>query len=165
MYQVGQKVFYGSHGVCSVLDIETKTVDRKPVRYFALAPLDHPDARYYIPTENPTALAKISPLMERRELEAIFAGTMDQSIWISDENRRKQRYRELISSGDRRSLFAMIYALNQHRKQQEEQGRKFHLCDENFLRDAQKLICSEVAEVMNMSNAEADAYISTWLDK
>ena len=165
MYQVGQKVFYGSHGVCAVLDIETKIVDRKPVRYFALAPLDHPDARYYIPTENPTALSKISPLMERKELEDLFAGPIDQSIWVNDENRRKQCYRQLISSGDRRSLIAMIYALNLHRKQQEEQGRKFHLCDENFLRDAQKLICSEVAEVLNMSNLEAYAYISSWLDK
>lgn len=165
MYQVGQKVFYGSHGVCALLDVETKTVDRKQVCYYALAPLDHPEARYYIPTENPAALAKISPLMDREELEAVFNEPMDQSIWIPEENHRKQRYRELISSGDRRSLIAMVYALHQHKKQQEQQGRKFHLCDENFLRDAQKLISSEVAEVLNMSNGEAEAYIVAWLNK
>ncbi len=165
MYQVGQKVFYGSHGVCVLLDVETKTVDRKQVRYYALAPLDHPEARYYIPTENPAALAKISPLMDREGLEALFKGPIDQGVWVAEENHRKQRYRELISSGDRRSLIAMVYALYLHKKQQEEQGRKFHLCDENFLRDAQKLISSEVAEVLNMSSVEADAYISAWLNK
>ena len=165
MYQVGQKVFYGSHGVCTLLAVETKIVDRKQVSYYALAPVEHPDARYYIPTQNPAALAKLSPLMEPAELKAVFTGPMDLSVWVADENRRKQRYRELISSGDRRSLIAMVYALYEHKKQQEEQGRKFHLCDENFLRDAQKLISMEVAVVLDLSVSEAEACVSNWLNK
>ncbi len=161
MYQVGQKVVYGIHGVCAIVEIETKTIDRKKISYFVLEPLEQPGARYYIPKENPVTLKKISPLLSREELDALLAEcSMSDNSWIADENHRKLHYRELIGSGDRRALVIMVHTLHLHKKQQEAQGRKFHLCDENFLRDAEKLLCSEFSLVLGLSREDTAKYLS-----
>ena len=53
MYQLGQKIVYGSHGVCNIVDLEDKKVDGKMICYFVLEPADHPGTRYYLPAANP----------------------------------------------------------------------------------------------------------------
>lgn len=160
MYQTGQQVVYGIHGVCQITDIELKLIDRKKIPYYVLEPLDQPGARYYVPTEKPAAVAKMSPLLTASELDALLAEReASGKAWVSDENQRKLRYRELISSGDRNALLAMVCALYSHKKQQAEMGKKFHLCDENFLRDAEKLLASEIAVVLAMTPEQAIRYL------
>lgn len=160
MYQVGERVVYGIHGVCEITDVEIKTVDRKKISYFVLEPVEQPGARYYIPMENPTALAKLSPMLTADELNALLSSCdASESSWIADENQRKLRYRELVSGGDRRALVVMVHTLHLHKIRQEEQGKKFHLCDENFLRDAEKLLCSEFSLVLNLTKEETVEYL------
>lgn len=162
--QVGSQVVYGIHGVCSIIDIEIRTVDRKKVEYFVLAPNEQPSARFYVPMRNEAALSKLRPLLTKDELEALLSNTdVSAASWIPDENRRKQKYRELINSADRAALISMIRILRCHKEEQLAAGRKFHLCDENFLRDAQKLLSSEFSLVLGISQAEVDAYIENHL--
>lgn len=160
MLQEGTQVVYGIHGVCTIVDVETKSVNRKKVEYFVLEPKEQPGARYYVPTHNPAALAKLRPLLSAEELETLLASESTRRIsWIADENLRKQKYRELINSADRAALISMIRALYRHRQEQLEAGRKFHQCDENFLRDAQKLLCSEFSLVLGIPQSEVSGYI------
>lgn len=160
MLQKGTQAVYGIHGVCTIVDVETKSVDRKKVEYFVLEPKEQPGARYYVPTHNPAALAKLRPLLSAEELETLLASESTRRIsWIADENLRKQKYRELINSADRAALISMIRALYRHKQEQLEAGRKFHQCDENFLRDAQKLLCSEFSLVLGIPQSEVSGYI------
>lgn len=160
MYQVGQQVVYGVHGVCRIIDIEIKTADRQKIPYFVLEPLNQPGARYYIPKEKPAALAKLNPLLTRQQAEELLA-TCNASCteWIPEENQRKLRYRDLLSGSDRRALLVMVHTLHQHRIRQAELGKKFHLCDEAFLRDAQKLLCAEFSLVLDMSEDAVAEYL------
>ncbi|MBQ6831984.1 MAG: hypothetical protein IJO28_05050 [Oscillospiraceae bacterium] len=160
LYQVGEKVVYGIHGVCVIVDLEIKTLDRQKVQYYVLEPVDQPGARYYIPTQKPAAVAKLSPVLSREALNNMLANrTIPEGTWISDENQRKQKYRELISSTDRAAILAMVRALHIHKDQQAALGKKFHLCDEGFLRDAEKLLCSEFSMVLGISPQEIADYI------
>lgn len=166
MFQVGDQVVYGSHGVCSIVNVEQRVIDRKRINYFALEPLHQPGARYFVPSENPVALSKLRHLITRQELDQLLqSAEIRESCWISDENQRKQRYRELITSSDRVSLLRMINTLHQHKKKQQEAGRKFHLCDENFLHDAEKLLTAEFSLVLGIDPSEVEGYILTALDK
>lgn len=160
MLQVGTQVVYGIHGVCSIIDVEIKSVDRKRVEFFVLEPNEQRGTRFYVPTHNQAALAKLRPVLTPKELEALLASEdAHRACWIADENQRKQKYRELINSGDRAALISMIRSLHQHKQAQLEAGRKFHLCDENFLRDAKKLLNSEFSLVLGVPQAEVGAYI------
>ena len=166
MLQLGSLVVYGIHGVCVIADIEQRTIDRKNVEYFVLTPKDQPQARFYVPTQNQVALSKLLPLLTREDLEALFASEDTyKEYWIPNENLRKQRYKEMINGSDRAMLISMIQTLHKHKESQLAAGRKFHLCDENFLRDAQKRLASEFSVVLGIPQAEVADYIASKLQK
>lgn len=160
MFCHGDLVVYGIHGVCRIIDIEKRDVNRKKVEYYVLVPLSQAQARFYVPTGNENAVSKLRPILSREELDDLLhSEKVNQQLWISDENARKQYYRTLINSGDRASLIQMVKVLHKHKQHQQEQGRKFHLSDENFLRDAEKLLGSEFALILDIPNDEVLRYI------
>lgn len=166
VFQLGDQAVYGIHGVCAIVDVEQRVVDRKKVEYYVLEPKDQPGARFYVPTHNQLAMSKLRPLLSRQELEELLRSEEAQrDTWIPDENQRKQKYRELINSGDRAALICMIRSLHAHKAAQMAAGRKFHLCDENFLRDAQKLLNSEFSLILGIQQDQLNDYIRTQLER
>lgn len=164
MYQTGDRVVYGAHGVCGVVQLEERIVDRKKVIYLVLEPLGQEGSRYLVPTHNAMAMSKVRPMLTREELLSLLHSQQVRSDhWIRDENQRKQTYRELISSGDRAELLGMIHSLYRHKQTQTATGRKVHLCDENFLRDAEKLLIGEVAMVMDLEQDQARQFLRNTL--
>lgn len=164
MYQIGDQVVYGVHGVCKVVDQEERVIDRKKVIYLALEPIGQAGSRYFVPTHNAAAMAKVRNMLSREELEVMMESEeVLADGWIRDENQRKQTYRELIGSGDRVRLLQMVRTLYRHRKAQSAAGKKCHLCDENFLRDAEKLLIGEFSIVLNMDQEQAKHYIRSKL--
>lgn len=160
MYQIGDWVVYGIHGVCHVIGTEKQLVNRKRVQFLVLEPLTQSESRFYLPVENPAAMAKLKAVLSKNQLsELLTSDLIREDAWIQDENQRKQRYRELIGSGDRVSLMKMVRSLYRYKDSQAVAGRKFHQSDENFLRDAEKLLASEIALVMELSPEEAKEHL------
>lgn len=151
---------YAGHGVCQILDLEIKTVDRKKIEYFVLEPIEQPGTRYFVPTQNQVAVAKMQPVLTKAEIDDLLSAVNQVAIsWINDENQRKQRYRELLTCGDRAALICMMREAYKHKIEQLAAGRKFHLCDENFLRDAERLLNSEFSLVLCIENKDVGEYI------
>lgn len=160
VYKKGDRVIYGIHGVCNILDIEIRKVDRNKIEYYVLEPVEQLGSRYFVPTQNQVAVSKLRPILTRQELDVLLTSEQtNQDTWISDENQRKQRYRELINSSDRSALIAMVRTLHRQRSSQIAAGKKFHLCDDNFLKDAEKLLGTEFALVLGISPSEVGEYI------
>ena len=151
MYEIGNQVLYGIHGICTVTAIERMRFGKEKAKYYCLEPVEQPGARFYVPVENAAAVSKLRRLLSREELlELLHSEEVRNYPWIADENQRKLRFRELIGSGDRAQLMGMIGTLHRHKKAQLEAGRKFHQSDENFLHDAQKLLNAEFALVFGL---------------
>lgn len=160
MYQIGDWVVYGIHGVCRIIGTEKQLVNRKRTQFFVLSPLSNAESRFFLPVDNPAALAKLKAVISREELTALLASdSARQYVWIQEENRRRQHYRDLLNSGDRIGLMQMISSLYRYKEEQLASGRKFHQSDDNFLRDAEKLLASEIALVMQLPQDEARAYL------
>lgn len=160
MYQVGNQVVYGAHGVCRVVDQEERIVDRKRVTYLVLEPVGQEGSRFLVPTHNASAMSKVKHILTKEMLEAMLGSEeVRANGWIQDENQRKQTYRELLASGDRAKLMQMVRTLHRHKEEQAAAGRKVHMCDDNFLRDAEKLLLSEVSVVMELDQEQAKKYI------
>ena len=152
MFHIGQKVIYGVHGVCEIIAVDVQRINRKNIEYFVLTSVDQPGSRFYIPTHNETALMKLRPLLTKEQIESILLTQQGgDDLWIADENKRKQHYKELICSGDRAALVGMVRCIYKHRKQQEAEGRKIHLSDEDFLKEAEKLLCAEFSIILGIS--------------
>lgn len=160
MYQIGECVVYGIHGVCRVVGTEKQLVGRKRVEYLVLEPLGQTESRYFIPAASEVAMAKLRPVLQQETLrELMESDSIREDCWISDENARKQYYRELIGSGDRVAQLRMVTTLYRYRSAQYAAGKKFHQCDENFLRDAEKLLTSEICLVFEMDQDAALKYL------
>jgi RNA polymerase-interacting CarD/CdnL/TRCF family regulator len=105
-------------------------------------------------------MAKLRPVLTQPELEALMASEDVRRYSLTgEESLRKQLYRDLIGSGDRSTLLRMVYSLYRYRDEQTAAGRKFHQCDENFLHDAERLLCSEISLVLNLDAEQARAYL------
>ena len=165
MYQSGDWVMYGIHGVCRVIGTEKQLVNRKRTEFLVLQPTSGSESRFYLPTGNPTAMSKLKNVLSPEELREMLASEqIREDCWIREENLRKQRYRDLISSADRIAILQMVYALYRYKDAQAAAGKKFHQCDDNFLRDAEKLLISEISLVLEMSREEAKAYLRSQLN-
>ena len=164
MYQTGDKVLYGMHGVCTVVELENRVMDGKQVVYLVLEPTGQSGSRFLVPTHNAAAMAKVRPVLSAEALEELLSSdSIREDAWVRDEGQRKQLYRELISSCDRHRLARMICSLYRYRKAQTAAGKKFHMCDENFLRDAEKILAGEIASTLEIPSTEAIKYLRSKL--
>ena len=164
MYQVGDRLLYGLHGVCLVIDLEEQMVDKTKRTYLVLEPLGQPGAKYLVPTHNAAAMAKLSPILTPQALKALLQSRQIRGgCWISDENQRKQHYRTLVGSTDRTALLTMLCALYRHKNDLAALGRRLHVCDENFLRDAEKTLTGEISAVLSLDPADARDYLRSEL--
>lgn len=160
LLQVGDRVVYGIHGVCGIVDTQQRIIDRKKAEYYVLEPLDQPGSRFFVPMHNEAALSKMRPLLTVQQLEELLRSPRTQEdVWIADENKRKQQYRAMINTGDRATLICMVRCLNTHKNTQLAAGRKFHQSDEIFLKDAQKILTSEFSLVLNIPASDVAQYI------
>lgn len=165
-FQCGDRVVYGIHGVCQIVGIETKTVDRKAVEYYVLQPCGQTEAIYYVPVHNQAAVSKMRKMLTAAELNALLdSDEILADCWITEENLRKERYRKLIAHADCAELIGMIRSLHLHKQRQLEAGKKFHICDENFLKDAQRLISAEVSQILEIEPKQVESYIRSRLEK
>lgn len=160
MYQVGERLMYGLHGVCRVVREEQRRVDGRTLTYLTLEPVGQRGACFLVPTQNAVAMARLRPLPARDVMEQLLHEGPDlPDAWIPEESLRKQRYREYITGAEEEKLIRMVCALYRHRERQRSAGKKCHVSDENFLRDAEKLLCGEVAAVMGLEEDQARSLI------
>ena len=80
-------------------------------------------------------------------------------IWIENENQRKEAYREIIARGDRTELVKMIKTLYLHQQQRQAIGKKLHIADERFFKEAEKMLYDEFALVLNIKQEEVLPFI------
>lgn len=164
MFRVGDRVMYGIQGVCEIVEVASQKIGQNLVECYVLVPVDQPASRYFIPLQNKLAVSKLRPMISREKLEAlVHSPNALADAWIEDEKQRKQAYRELISSGDCVALLRMVHGLLLYKSQQEASGKRLHISDENFLRDAQRLLSVEFSQVLGTSRDSAIDYITNAL--
>ena len=81
------------------------------------------------------------------------------TMWIEDETERKARYKEILAGGDRVQLIQMIKALYFHQEEQRAVGKKLHISDENFFKEAQRLLHDEFSAALGIPRDDILDYI------
>lgn len=163
MFQVGDMVVYGIHGVCKITEKQTQRINRVKMEYFVLEPVAQGTSRFFVPSQNEAALSKLRPILTKDEIcNLLNSDASRQDCWIEDENRRKQHYKDLITSGDRAALISMLRVLYVHKMEQMDAGKKFHISDANFMRDAEKVIFSEFSLVLDIPYDQVNDYIKIY---
>ena len=161
MFQVNESVLYGIQGVCKIVEITKKNFGQTPVEYYVLRPVyDGKDTRVFVPTQNEELTSRMRRVLSPEEAHKIVSRIpREEPIWVEEENERKVRYKEILAGGDCRELIRMIKALYLHSRSLQEKGKKLHLSDKHFLKDAEKALYDEFAHVLKLQRDEVLPFI------
>ena len=78
----------------------------------------------------------------------------ENALWVSNENERRDLYRGILAKGDHLELIKLIKALYAHKKAREADGRRLHMSDERFFKEAEQLLYDEFQYVLKLHNKD-----------
>jgi len=161
MFSIGESFIYGSYGICELTGIQDNIdMDKKTRPYYVLKPVFETDSKVYIPVGNKALHAKMRRLLTSDEIHTLIAGMpYEESIWIENENERKEYFKRILAEGDRTSLVRMIESIFLHQEEIKESGKKLHVSDACFLKDAEKLLYGEFAYVLGIKREDVLPFI------
>ena len=166
MFNVDDIVIYGINGVCKIVTIEEKNLMGTKKNYLVLKPLNGDKSTFYVPVDNENLLSKMRKLLSEDEINQLIDSMPNEKIlWINNERERKERYRQIIADGNHSELIRMIKAIHFEKKDREEKGKKLHISDERFLKEAEKILYDEFQYVLNLSEKDVMSYIFARIDK
>ncbi len=160
MHNINDLVLYGTEGICRITDIAVRDMHGGNVEYYVLKPMGDGNSTIFVPTGNEALTARMRRILSVEEIYALIHSMDGQETeWIENENMRKQQYKDILSSGDRNSLVKMIKTIYLHGEERKRMGKKLHLCDERFLKDAEKMLYEEFAHVLKIKKDEVLPFI------
>ena len=167
MFQINDVIIYGTQGVCKITGTEEKMISGKKKTYFVLQPVNDQGSTIFVPTDNPLVLNKMRRLLTKDEIHKLICSMQSEdAIWVANENERKELYRSILAKGDHLELIQMIKAIYAHKKEREAQGKRLHMSDDRFFKDAEQILYNEFQYVLDLgSKADLMTYILERLEK
>ncbi len=161
MLKLNEKVMYGTTGVCVVDSVEDKRIGKEIKKYYVLKPVSQTSSTVYIPADNENLLKKARKMLSVEEIKNMLSSLSDEpDIWIDNDNERRERFSEIISSGDRKACLILVRTLHNRQSILTGTGKRLHIADERALKEAQRLIQDEFSVVLNIHPNEVAAYIN-----
>lgn len=150
MYQVGEHVLYGLHGVCRIDAIEGKKFDDEIHDYYILKPVFAQGSTIFVSTKKEALVAKMIPVLSANDISKLIGDlTTSEGFWIENETERKEQFRLIIESADREKQLAILKAYCFHKMKLIETKRKMHNCDEQLMKNVEKRIFEEFSFVLD----------------
>ena len=163
MFEINDKVLYGTDGVCVVEDIAQRTFGGVAETYYVLKPYSKSLSSIMIPVSNEHLVSRIRKLLTRDEVLSLIDRITDENgiEWIDDQKKRREEYRAIVMRGVREELVGMINVIYEHGEKQKEIGKKIHAQDERILSDAERILYDEFSVVLGIARDEVLDYIKS----
>ena len=156
----GEKVLYSVNGVCEITDITEKAFGKTVMRYYVLKPISNNEATLFVPVNNENLVRKMKRLMTQPQIDEVLDDVSAKDVeWNNNEVVRKEEFRNTISFGNVSDILVLLKSIWLHRRIQNSKGRKLHISDEMYLREAEKIIKEEISTVIGVEQDEVIPYI------
>ncbi|MGN0507609.1 MAG: CarD family transcriptional regulator [Ruminococcus sp.] len=159
-FKKGEKVIYSVNGVCEITDITEKVFGKTVMRYYVLKPISNNEATLFVPVNNENLVRKMKRLMTQSQLDKVLNDISEKEVeWNSNEVIRKEEFRNTISFGNISEILILLKSIWLHRRTQNSKGRKLHISDEMYLREAEKIIKEEISTVIGVEQDDVIPYV------
>ncbi|MCI9464749.1 MAG: CarD family transcriptional regulator [Lachnospiraceae bacterium] len=161
MFEVGELIMCGGHGVCRVTAVTGNPIDKldKKRKYYILEPVYEKGSTIYTPVDNEKVIMR--KIMNEKDAKTLIKKIPEiETVWIKEEKTREQMYKDAIRSYDCRSLVQIIKTLYLRRQSRAEQGKKVLSSDEHYLKKAEELLYSEMSLALSIPKENVVDYIS-----
>lgn len=165
MFNVNDTILYGTHGLCKIIDIKEQKFNGQTNKYYVLNPHHNTSSTIYVPIDNEKLASRMRRVLSEEEIYELIKAMPDkESSWIDNKNERSNHFRSILASGDRVEIIKLIKTIYQHREELRATGKKLHTTDEQFFREAEKVIYDEFALVLNIRYDQVLPFIVNQLE-
>lgn len=158
MFKVGDYVVYGNTGVCRIEDIGPLSIGSKDKDYYTLIPMYGRNSRLYTVVDSDKVV--IRPIMTKQESDALIDEMEDiDALWIGDERRREEIYKEKMKTCDCKAWVQIIKTLYVRKMDRLAKGKKVTSSDEKYLNLAEDNLYGELAFSLEMPKEKVGEFI------
>lgn len=141
-YQIGEKVVHIPEGVCMITEITKMTTFDEEKEYYKLIPVMDNTMTIYVGVNGPAK--NIRKLKSKEEIQTIIEKQKEsRSHWEKNEEKRQSQMKAAIQKDDSIAIAKLLKTYYQRRKIQH-----LNISDNNLLKQAEQLLYSEMAEVL-----------------
>lgn len=160
MYKVGDTIVYSDSGVCEIVGMTTRQIMDKVLEYYVLNPIYSKNSKIFVPVGNEELVDKMKDVLTKSEICSLIQEMPNSEFaWIDNNNQRKEKFKEIIKSGNRFDLVSLIRTLYLRKKGLVEEGKKLPATDEQLYKDAEKMLFEEFAYVLDIKEDEVSTFI------
>ena len=162
MFQPGELLVYGTTGVCRVEGVATPNLTRAEWgrQYYLLKPL-YQDGVIYAPVDSQKV--PIRPVISRQEAEDLIdliPSIQAEACHAPTLQALAQHYQSAVCSHDCRELLELMMSIYAKRRQAEAQKRRLGMMDEQYAKQAKRLLHGELSVALDIPFDEVEDYIS-----
>lgn len=161
MYNIGEYVNYGGHGICQITDICTRDfkTGAGEQNYYILQPISQGSTTFYLPSENPAVQARLRPVLTAEQIDRIIASVKDAEMpWIADRKLRLAKFQQIISRRDTAQLLLLASSLHQ-----QQLAKGLSSSDRETLHKIEGIIEQEFSFALGLGAKEIGSYIQNRL--
>ena len=160
MYQVNDHVVYGNYGICVVkaigkLEMDSAAKDRL---YYTLEPLYTQKNTIYTPVDSEKNSLRRA-ITREEALELIDRIPQVETVWILDEKRREEKYKEIMKQNDCMGWMQIIKTLYLKKQKRLAEGRKNTARDDLYLKLAEDFLYGEFAAALGVEKDQVEELI------
>lgn len=157
MFQVGDLIIYGAHGLCRIDDKCEMTYDGSTKDYYVLHPVDDAKLKISVPVDSNVSMSKV---MDKERAENILQSFHKPAMpWIAKNTERQHFFNKQVNSGNREDIANVLNVLLRRKCELEEEGKKLGTMENNLLSSIQKTMFAELAVALNRSYEEIEQHV------
>lgn len=161
MYSVGDYVVYGTTGVCEIKEIgpiDLPGVSKDRV-YYTMSPFYSRGSKIFTPTDSKKVVLR--PVLTKAEAMDLIDHVIEvDTLWITNEKKREQEYKDLLRRCDCEELVKIIKTIYMRKCSRQAEGKKVTACDEKYFHQAEESLYGELAVSLDMPKEEVKKYIA-----
>lgn len=161
MFQIGDIVIYGHHGVCEIIGIgnlKMPMADQEKL-YYTLRPVYRTGSSVYAAVDNHKIVMRL--VISKEEANKLIERIPQiETVWIVNEKAREVQFKEALQTCDPEEMVKMIKTLYLRKQQRLEKGKKVTVVDEKYFRQAEDKLYEELAYALDMNKNEIGSYIT-----
>lgn len=165
MFDIGDYIVCGSNGVCRVKEIGPLSMNGadRTRKYYTLEQIYPGGGRIFTPVDNQKVVMR--PVLSKAEADELVDEMTDIDIlWISNDRKREDEYKQALRKCDCKELVRIIKTLYQRKKTRIAAGKKVTAADEKYFKIAEDCLYGELAISFNMEKDEVKEYIKKCVD-
>ncbi|NLP16783.1 MAG: CarD family transcriptional regulator [Clostridiales bacterium] len=160
MYEIGEYIVYGNHGVCRVEDVGSLDISGidKSIECYTLQPVFSKSSTLYTPVDNDKVLMR--RVITNDEAQELIDWIKDSPLlWIENDKQREEAYKDALRKHDCMDWVKIIKTLYVRKQERLSQGKKLTFTDEKYLAIAQDFLYGELSIAMEMDREEIEEMI------